>query len=122
MGAEAPPRVGGALQKAVPQQIMTPFVLDTNIIVDALRRRNDRHLFIDHLLDQGHPLASCPITLTQYAKRGRTLSFQDASIAAVCIAYNCTLITGNAKDFLMPELQIYPCQGMRRSRAEEYLE
>jgi predicted nucleic acid-binding protein len=44
---------------------MMPFVLDTNIIVDALRRRNDRHLFIDHLLDQGHPLASCPITLTE---------------------------------------------------------
>jgi predicted nucleic acid-binding protein len=43
----------------------------------------------------------------QYAKRGLTLSFQDASIAAVCIAYNCTLITANAKDFPMPELQLY---------------
>ncbi len=44
---------------------MGPFLLDTNIIVDALRRRNDTHLFIDDLLAQGRPLASCPITLTE---------------------------------------------------------
>jgi len=126
---------------------MKPFLLDTNVIVDALRKRNERHLMVDHLLDQGQPLASCPTTLTeiyagmrpseekptrafmksllflaitediaeqagrlkaQYAKRGRTLSFQDASIAAVCIAYGCTLVTENAKDFPMPELQLYP--------------
>ena len=44
----------------------------------------------------------------RYAKRGRTLSFQDASIAAVCIAYGCTLVTENDKDYPMPELQLYP--------------
>jgi predicted nucleic acid-binding protein len=126
---------------------MKSLLLDTNVIVDALRKRNDRHLLVDHFLDEGLPLASCPITITeiyagmrpheekptrafmqsllffaiteevaeqaglikaQYARRGRTLSFQDASIAAVCIAYGCTLVTENAKDFPMPELQIYP--------------
>ena len=126
---------------------MTPFLLDTNIIVDALRKRNDRHLLVERLLEQGQPLASCPITLTevyagmrpheekptrpfmksllflsiteeiaehagdlkaQYARRGRSLSFQDVSIAAVSIAHGCTLVTENAKDFPMPELQIYP--------------
>jgi len=126
---------------------MKPFLLDTNIIVDALRKRNDRHLLVDQFLDQGQPLASCPITImeiyagmrpheekptrtfmrsllffaitreiaeqagllkVQYAKRGRTLSFQDVNIAAVCIAYGCTLVTENAKDFPMPELQLYP--------------
>ncbi len=44
---------------------MTPFLLDTNVIVDALRKRNDRPLLVDQLLDQGQPLASCPITLTE---------------------------------------------------------
>ena len=39
---------------------MKPFLLDTNVIVDALRKRNERHLLVDHLLDQGQPLASCP--------------------------------------------------------------
>ena len=126
---------------------MKPFLLDTNIIVDALRKRNDRHLLVDQFLDQGQPLASCPITITeiyagmrpheekptrllmrsllffeiteeiaeaagllkaQYAKRGKTISVQDASIAAVCIAYGCTLVTENTKDFPMPELQLYP--------------
>jgi predicted nucleic acid-binding protein len=126
---------------------MKPFLLDTSIIVDALRKRNDRHLLVDQFLDQGQPLASCPITITeiyagmrpheekptrlfmrsllffaiteeiaeaagllkaQYAKRGTTISVQDASIAAVCIAYGCTLVTENTKDFAMPELQLYP--------------
>jgi predicted nucleic acid-binding protein len=126
---------------------MKPLLLDTNVIVDALRKRNERHLLVDHLLDQGQPLASCPITLTeiyagmrpneekptrafmksllflaitediaeqaghlkaQYARRGRAISFQDASIAAVCIAYGCTLVTENVRDFPMPELQLYP--------------
>jgi predicted nucleic acid-binding protein len=126
---------------------MTPLLLDTNIIVDAFRRRNDRHLLIHHFLDQGQPLASCSITLTEiyagmrpheetttraflksllflaitediaehagrlkahYARRGRTLSFQDASMAAVCVAYGCPLVTENTKDFPMPELQLYP--------------
>jgi len=126
---------------------MKPFLLDTNIIVDALRKRNQRHLLVESLLDHGQPLASCPITVTEiyagmrtaeekptrafmksllflaitddiaeqagllkarYARRGRTLSFQDASIAAVSIAYGCTLVTENVRDFPMPELQLYP--------------
>ncbi len=44
---------------------MTPFLLETNIIVDALRRRNERHLLIEHLLAQGQPLASCAIIVTE---------------------------------------------------------
>jgi predicted nucleic acid-binding protein len=126
---------------------MTPFLLDTNVIVDVLRRRNDAHLLIEALLNQGKPLASCPITLTEvyagmrpheekptrafmkslvflpvteeiaeragllkarYARQGRVLSVQDTTIAAVAIAYRCTLITENIKDFPMPELQVYP--------------
>ena len=46
--------------------------------------------------------------MAQYQKRGKTLSFQDASIAAVCIAYDCTLVTENTKDFPMPELKLFP--------------
>src|SRR6266436_4289471 len=119
MGEKASQRVGDALQKAVPQQ-MKPFLLDTNVIIDALRKRKDRHLLMEQFLDQGQPLASCPITITeiyagmrpqedkptrafmrsllffgitkeiaeqagllkaQYAKRGKAISFQDASIA-----------------------------------------
>ena len=125
---------------------MKPFLLDTNVIIDALRKRHDRHLLVEQFLDQGQPLASCPITITeiyagmrpheekptrafmrsllffaiteeiagqagllkaQYSKRGKAISFQDASIAAVCIAYGCTLVTENDKDFPMPELQLY---------------
>ena len=125
---------------------MTPFLLDTNIIIDALRRRNDRHLLIEHLLAQGQPLASCSITVTEvyagmrpheekttrgfmkslvflsateemaeragylkarYSKRGKSISVQDVMIASVAIAYGCTLVTENVKDFPMPELHLY---------------
>jgi predicted nucleic acid-binding protein len=44
---------------------MKSFLLDTNVIVDALRKRNGRHLLVDHFLDEGLPLASCPITITE---------------------------------------------------------
>src|ERR1700674_4646911 len=113
---------------------MTPFLLDTNIIVDVLRRRKDVRLELENLLSHGRPLASCPITITevyagmrpheekptrafmkslaflpvteeiaehaghlkaQYAKRGKILSLQDVTIAAVAIAYGCTLVTEN---------------------------
>ena len=125
---------------------MTPFLLDTNIIVDVLRRRPDALLLIENLLNQGQPLASCPITITEvyagmraqeekatrafmgslvflpvtseiaehaghlkarYARRGKALSVQDATIAAVSIAYGCTLVTENVKDLPMPELKVY---------------
>lgn len=126
---------------------MSPFLLDTNIIVNVLRHREDTHLLIEALLSQGQPLASCPVTITEvyagmrpheekatrafmkslvflpvsaeiaeqagylkrrYARRGKALSFQDATIAALSIAYGCTLVTENIKDFPMPELQRYP--------------
>jgi predicted nucleic acid-binding protein len=44
---------------------MPRFLLDTNIIVDLLRRRPDARLLIENLLNQGQPLASCPITITE---------------------------------------------------------
>jgi predicted nucleic acid-binding protein len=44
---------------------MMPFLLDTNVIVDVLRKSNDRHLLVDHFLDEGMPLASCPISITE---------------------------------------------------------
>ncbi|MBI4470108.1 MAG: PIN domain-containing protein [Acidobacteria bacterium] len=40
------------------------------------------------------------------ARKGRTLSLADTTIAAVALAYNCVLITQNAKDFSIPNLQL----------------
>jgi|SRR5580658_6052279 predicted nucleic acid-binding protein len=44
---------------------MTPFLLDTNIIVDVLRRRKNARLELEKLLSHDSPLASCPITITE---------------------------------------------------------
>lgn len=42
-----------------------------------------------------------------YSKKGKTLNIADATIAAVAIHHNLPLITDNAKDFPMPQLQIH---------------
>jgi predicted nucleic acid-binding protein len=44
---------------------MNPFLLDSNIIVNVLRSREDAYPLIEALLSQGQPLASCPITITE---------------------------------------------------------
>jgi hypothetical protein len=57
--------------KAV-REIMKPLLLDINIIVDVLRKRDDRYLLIEQLLNQGQPLASCPTTITEIYAGMRT--------------------------------------------------
>jgi predicted nucleic acid-binding protein len=42
-----------------------------------------------------------------FARKGKTLSLADTTIAAVALAFKCTLITENAKDFPIPQLQLY---------------
>jgi hypothetical protein len=44
----------------------------------------------------------------RYRREGITLSLPDATIAAVAIAHDLTLITDNVKDYPMPELRLYP--------------
>lgn len=43
-----------------------------------------------------------------HARKGKTLNIADATIAAVAIAYELTLLTDNVKDFPMRELRLYP--------------
>jgi len=42
-----------------------------------------------------------------WRQQGRTLALPDVTIAAVALAHNLTLLTGNPKDFPMPELRSY---------------
>ena len=46
--------------------------------------------------------------LNVWRQRGRMLSLPDVTVAAVALTNDLILVTGNAKDFPMPELQIYP--------------
>ena len=43
-----------------------------------------------------------------YARKGKTLTISDATIAAVAIHHQLTLLTDNVRDFPMKELAIYP--------------
>ncbi len=43
-----------------------------------------------------------------YARKGKTLTVSDATIAAVAIHHKLTLLTDNVRDFPMKELAIYP--------------
>lgn len=123
------------------------YLLDTNIIIDAINRRRGRDLFINDVLPRNDSLACCAINLIEvysglrphesertrkffdrlecypithsigiqagmirndYQRRGITLSLPDATIAAVALAHDLTLVTDNVKDFPMPELRLYP--------------
>ncbi len=44
---------------------MALFLLDSNIIIDALNRKNNQDKTIRTLLFQEHVLASCPITISE---------------------------------------------------------
>ena len=43
-----------------------------------------------------------------WRQQNRTLSLPDTTIAAVALANDLMLVTGNLKDFPMPELRLYP--------------
>lgn len=43
-----------------------------------------------------------------WARKGRTLTLADTIVAAIAIQNRCALLTDNAKDFPMRELQLYP--------------
>jgi predicted nucleic acid-binding protein len=43
-----------------------------------------------------------------YARRGTTVATTDAIIAATAVSVGATLVTGNVKDFPMPELSLMP--------------
>jgi predicted nucleic acid-binding protein len=43
-----------------------------------------------------------------YGRKGRTLTVADATIAAIAMVYELTLMTDNVKDFPMKELILYP--------------
>lgn len=45
-----------------------------------------------------------------YARKGRMLSLPDATIAAVALTHDLTLITDNVKDYPMPEIKLYPLE------------
>jgi len=43
-----------------------------------------------------------------YGRKGSTITVADATIAAVALIHELTLITDNLKDFPMKELRVYP--------------
>lgn len=46
--------------------------------------------------------------LNIWRQQNRTLSLPDTTVAAVALANDLMLVTGNLKDFPMPELRLYP--------------
>jgi predicted nucleic acid-binding protein len=44
----------------------------------------------------------------EWARKGQTIALPDVTIAAVALANGLTLVTGNRKDFPMPELKFHP--------------
>jgi len=126
---------------------MATYLLDTSVIIDALKGKRNRDQLLKELLQQGHLLACCSISVTEvyaglrsheetrtrelleslqyfpivwpvarlagllkrdYARKGITLATTDATIAAIAIHHQLTLISDNLKNYPMKELSVYP--------------
>lgn len=122
-------------------------LLDTTVLIDALRHRLDRHLYLAELSRAQHVLSTTAVNLGElfaglrpndearaatllndieffaitpelgrrggelksaWARRGRTLSLDDALIAAVALEHSLPLLTDNRRDFPMSELRLWP--------------
>jgi predicted nucleic acid-binding protein len=122
-------------------------LLDTSILIDALRLRNQRREWLAELVRGGHTLSTTTLNIAElyagmrpgeeakteallagleayelngsdarfagklksvWAGKGRTLTLDDAIVAAIAIEHGCALLTDNRKDFPMPEVQLYP--------------
>jgi tRNA(fMet)-specific endonuclease VapC len=122
-------------------------LLDTSILIDVLRVRNQRREWLAQVVRDGHMVSTTTLNIAEiyagmrpgeegkteallaglesheltgtdarvagklkssWARKGRTLTLDDAIIAAIAIGHGCALVTDNGKDFPMPEVQLYP--------------
>jgi predicted nucleic acid-binding protein len=122
-------------------------LLDTSVLIDVLRSRNQRRELLAELVRSGHTLVTSALNIAElyagmrtgeeaqtealleglecvelavssarlagqlknlWARKGRTLTLADTIIAAIAIQARCALLTDNAKDFPMREVQLYP--------------
>jgi len=71
--------------------------------------RTERFLRSLRFFEISWPIAKLAGELQSHWRgRGRTLSLSDVTIAAVALSHHLVLLTGNPKDFPMPELTLYP--------------
>ena len=91
---------------------MAIFLLDTTVIIDAIKGKRGRNQLLDDLLAQHNLLACCSINVTEIyagmrtheapAKKGYTLFLPDVTISAVAITHRLPVLTDNRKDFPCP--------------------
>lgn len=125
---------------------MSTYLLDTSVLVDALRGVRGRPEILERLVEDGHLLACSAITVAEvfagmrpkergatvdlldslehyditrpvaeqagllrreWSVRGKTLALPDLLIASVALTHGQILLTDNAKDFPMKNLQLH---------------
>jgi predicted nucleic acid-binding protein len=125
---------------------VSTYLLDTSVLVDALRGVRGRAEILERLVADGHLLACSAITVAElfagmrpkerdatvtlldslehyditrpvaeragllrreWSARGRTLALPDLLIASVVMTHGLILVTDNAKDFPMKDLQLH---------------
>jgi predicted nucleic acid-binding protein len=123
------------------------YLLDTNVLVHAIRRKKNRWELLDQLVRSGGNLGCSVITLgeiyagmrshekerteellaqfdqydvtgeiacaagalkNEWATKGFVFTLPDMLIAATALRYKLTLVTETRRDFVMPDLVLYP--------------
>ncbi|HEX9722473.1 MAG TPA: type II toxin-antitoxin system VapC family toxin [Candidatus Paceibacterota bacterium] len=124
---------------------MVAYLLDTSVIIDYLRGKQETVNFVRDVFQGGAVLGCCAVNIAEvyagmiekernatekflesleyypiergvakkageykkeYRDKGTTLATTDVLIAAVALAYELILVTGNTKDYPMAELKM----------------
>jgi tRNA(fMet)-specific endonuclease VapC len=79
--------MGPGVEASIPAKTRMTILLDTSIIIDALRKRRERRELLRWLLEQGHELACCAVNVAEVYSGMRSHEAEETAALMESLAY-----------------------------------